>query len=218
MNWDSIVTHLKSELDGRHGAREEGLRFSRQLIQTSSKAIKHIHRHQFDEASRLLEEAKTISKTARLAMAPHPEILYAGYLQDAEKEMVEAECLFCLVQSMPLPSPEDGSISPTSYLNGIGEAASELRRFVLDLMRKGDLERSDALLGAMESIYDDLTTFDYPDGVTGGLRRTCDALRAVIERTRSDLTMTKVQNDLLQELRRQSPKLSSDELPKTLPQ
>jgi translin len=31
-------------------------------------------------------------------------------------------------------------------------------------------------------------TIDYPDALTGGLRRSTDALRAVLERTRGDVT------------------------------
>ena len=47
-------------------------------------------------------------------------------------------------------------------------------------------------MGAMDEIYSLLVTIDYPDGVTGGLRRTTDALRAVLERTRGDLTTAMV--------------------------
>ena len=44
----------------------------------------------------------------------------------------------------------------------------------------------------MDDVYSVLVTIDYPDAVTGGLRRTTDALRAVLERTRADLTTTAV--------------------------
>jgi translin len=44
------------------------------------------------------------------------------------------------------------------------------------------------LLRMMDDVYALLVTVDYPDAITGGLRRTTDALRAVIERTRGDLT------------------------------
>ena len=48
----------------------------------------------------------------------------------------------------------------------------------------------------MDDVYGALVTVDYPDAVTGGLRRTIDALRAVLERTRGDVTTTVLQTRL----------------------
>lgn len=192
-------------MDGTHQARESVLGQTRKIIQTSSKCIRHVHRKQFDEAKVLLNEAKALCANARGMLQGQPRVLYAGYLQDAEKEMVEAAAVYAMVLDEPFPSPAELGVDLTSYLNGMGEAASECRRYVLDEMRTGDLEQAKRLLGTMDLIYDDLITFDYPDTLTGGLRRTCDALRAVIERTRSDLTMTALQRELLTELKRTNP-------------
>ncbi len=75
------------------------------------------------------------------------------------------------------------------YLNGMAEAASELRRHTLDCLRADRLARAEDLLSLMDEVYGLLVTVDYPDAVTGGLRRSTDALRTVIvERTRGDLT------------------------------
>ncbi len=200
MNWDEEVGPAREEMDRRHAAREAALSVSRSVIQTCSKCIKHVHRKQIAEAQALLQHARDLLNQGRAAAAGQPEILYAGYLQDAEKEFVEAAGCLALAEGRPLPSRTDLGVSVVAYLNGMGECASEMRRTVLDVMREGNMAEAERLLRAMETIYDDLTTFDYPDGVTGGLRRTCDALRAVIERTRSDLTLTSVQNQLLREL------------------
>lgn len=201
--WDSVLAPLRIEIDGRHKAREGALQKCRLLIQTSSKCIRNIHRRQFDDAVRLLDEAKALSAAARREMAPFPTVLHASYLQDAEKEMVEAAAVFAIVRNEPLPSAQDLGVDMVSFLNGMGEAASECRRYVLDEMRGGSFVEASRMLSQMESVYDELITFDYPDSLTGGLRRTCDALRAVIERTRSDLTLTQVQRELLDELRRE---------------
>lgn len=201
MNWDAIIESIRPEMEAMHQARENALKQSRLLIQTSSKSIRHVHRKQFDEAARLLDEARALATSARASSANHPEILYAGYIQDAEKEMVEAAAVLAIATGQNLPGPGELGVQLPSFLNGMGEAASEARRFLLDLMRAGNYEEATRILGQMETIYDDLITFDFPDGLTGGLRRTCDALRAVIERTRSDLTMTHVQAELLAELK-----------------
>ncbi len=200
-NWDEIVNDLKDQAQAMHEAREAGLTKCRLLIQTSAKCIRHIHRHQFDEATKLLEQARAISREAREALKPFGNLYYAGYLSDAEKEMVEAAAVLAIVNGDPYPTPEQLGVAMVAYLNGMGEAASEVRRYCLDEMRRGELQKSEQILGQMETIYDDLITFDYPDSMTGGLRRTCDALRAVIERTRSDLTQTVSQQELVRELK-----------------
>ena len=56
-------------------------------------------------------------------------------------------------------------------------------------MRSGDLSRGEELLGKMDDIYSVLVTMDFPDAITGGLRRTTDMVRGVMEKTRSDLTL-----------------------------
>lgn len=200
--WLTAAEGLRGRMEAMHQTREEALRRCRLLIQTSAKSIRCVHRHQFEEAARLLGEARAIAADARGALCAHPSLLYAGYLQDAEKELVEAAAMLAMAEGKPLPPPEEFAFEVPTYLNGMGEAASECRRYVLDAVRAGNLAEGERLLGLMETIYDFLITMDYADSLTGGLRRTCDALRAVIERTRSDLTTTHAQRELLDELRR----------------
>src|SRR5687767_13743695 len=183
-----------------HEAREAGLAKCCHLIQTSARCIRHVHRHQFDEAHKLLDEAKAIAAHARDALQPFPELYHAGYLHDAEQVMVEAAAVLAIVHGEDYPGPTELHVGIMSYLNGMGEAASEVRRYALDEMRHGDLAKAETILQQMETIYEDLITFDFADSMTGGLRRTCDALRAVIERTRSDLTATASQQALVREL------------------
>lgn len=206
-NWDAIISELKGSAQEIHQAREGGLAICRQIVQTSSKSIRHVHRRQFDEARKLLADAIDLSRRAREIMRPYGEIFYAGYLHDSEKEMVEAAAVLAIVHSEPFPHPNDLGVMMATYLNGMAEAASEARRFVLDEMRHGRMDEAERILELMELIYEDLITFDFPDSMTGGLRRTCDALRAVIERTRSDLTQTASQRELIAALQATQNKL-----------
>jgi translin len=130
---------------------------------------------------------------AQAAVLPYPAVAFAGFLHDAEKEYAEAELCAALVARTPLAGPQELGIELPAWLNGLAEAASELRRHLLDRLRAGELPVAESLLSAMEDVYDLLVTIDYPDAVTGGLRRTADALRAVLERTRSDFTTTILQ-------------------------
>lgn len=197
--WDEIVEELRTRAQGMHEAREAALVQTRKLGQLAAKSIRHVHRHQFDEAEALLAEAKQVANAARAILRPFPE-LNPAYLHDTEKEMVEAAAVLAIVHNRPLPSHSELGAQVMSYLNGMGEAASEVRRFALDEMRRGNIETAERILVQMETIYDDLITFDFADSMTGGLRRTCDALRAVIERTRSDLTATTTQQELVRQL------------------
>ena len=206
-NWDEIVSELRGRAQGMHEAREAVLIQCRKLGQLAAKSIRHVHRHQFDEAEALLEEAKTAARAARELLKPHPE-LNPAYLHDTEKEMVEAAAVLAIVRGKSYPTVDELGAQVMSYLNGMGEAASEVRRFALDEMRRGNIAQASEILKQMETIYDDLITFDFADSMTGGLRRTCDALRAVIERTRSDLTATASQQELVLELQAMRKRLS----------
>lgn len=207
-DWDMEASRLREVASAMHAARETGLTECRKLTQASARCIRHIHRHQFDEARALLETAKEISLRARQTLAPFGELTYAGYLHDSEKEMVEAAAVLAIVQDGVMPRADEMGVQPMSYLNGMGEAASECRRFALDEMRRGKTDEAERILEAMEAIYDELITFDFADSMTGGLRRTCDALRAVIERTRSDLTATASQQALIAQLKATQERLS----------
>lgn len=196
-----MESEVIKRLDAMHAAREEGLVRCRALIQLCSKSIRAMHREQFDEAESLLMQARTACQQAQATLIPFPEVQHAGFLRDAEKELVEAESTLGIIRGQGVPPLSDLSVSLVAYLHGIGEAASEVRRFALDVLRRGDLARAESILRQMEDVYDDLIELDYPDGMTAGLRRTTDALRAVVERTRSDLTTTASQQALVQELK-----------------
>ncbi len=196
MNESHDLTEIRMKLEQMHLAREAALSGTRLVIQLSSKCIKHVHRGQFSEAVELSNRAKDKLSEISSSLEGQPEIFYHGYVQDAEKEYVEAIATLAIVQSLPVPEFSSLNVAATSYLHGIGEAASECRRTVLDRMRSGDMEQAERLFAWMESVYDELGSFDYPDGLTGGLRRTNDALRAVVERTRSDMTLTMCQKQL----------------------
>ncbi len=193
-----ILNVARATLDEKYRARETALVHGRALTRTCANAIRAMHRGQFEDARVALNGAR--SETARIAdaLSAHPDLFFAGYVQDAHKELAEAETLFALMRHEPLPNPQSLRIETAAFLNGLAEAASEGRRFALDRLRRGDVTRASVMLEAMDEILSALTTLDYPDAVTGGLRRTCDALRAVVERTRGDVTMAALQERLLQ--------------------
>ncbi|HVL98358.1 MAG TPA: hypothetical protein VM324_03610 [Egibacteraceae bacterium] len=183
-------------LQAKHRAREAGLDSSRRAVRASANAIRATHRGEWERARALLGEAAEALASARAACAAHPAVEHAGFLHDADKEYAEARTTHALVAGEALPSPEALGVDDAAYLNGLAETVGELRRHTLDVLRAGDLERCERLLSAMEDIYGLLVTVDYPDGVTGGLRRSTDVARSIIERTRGDLATAAVQGQL----------------------
>ena len=195
-NLDSIADHLRQNLTAIDQAREKALPLSREVIRHCSRAIRTIHRQEFDQAKELLQSARQLLGEAGQAVAAYTELNFAGFIRDAQKEFAEGSITLALVTGQQLPRPDELGVDPAAYLNGLGEAVGELRRYLLDSMRKGDLSRGEEILSAMDDIYNTLVTMDFPDTITGGLRRTTDMVRGVLERTRSDLTVVITQKDL----------------------
>lgn len=196
-----IAEGIVLRFEGLAATRDRALGEGRQIIRLSANSIRAAHRGELPEAERLLAEARGRMETLAKELQPYPNIYWAGYVQDAMKEAAEAAIALAIVADRPLPRPEELGVEDAAYLNALAEAASELRRQVLDRLRQNDLPRAEYLLGVMDDIYAALVTVDFPDAITGGLRRTTDSLRAVLERTRGDVTMAATQGRVERALR-----------------
>ncbi len=178
-------------------ARERALPAARRAIRSCANAIRAIHRSEWDLAHRLMDEARQAIQEGLEAVRDHPDIRYAGYLQDAQKEYAEARITEAVVTgAASLPTPEELGVEEAPYLNGMAEAIGEARRSILDLLRHGDVDRGEAILSAMDDMYYVLVSMDYPDAITLNLRRSTDVARSLIEKTRGDLSIAIVQRDL----------------------
>ena len=199
-----LVEAARDELGGANGAREAGLAACRRVIRAAGSAIRAVHRRRPEQVAGHLAEAEAALRGAQEAVHPFPRVAYAGFLHDAEKEYAEAVLTAALVEGTSVPSHVTLRVEAPAWLNGLAEAASELRRHLLDRLREGQIGVAEDLLAAMEDVYESLVGVDYPDAVTAGLRRSADALRAVLERTRSDLTTTLLQFRLQAALERRA--------------
>jgi len=191
-----IAERIRASFSAQDAAREQALPLCREVIRFSSVTIRSIHRHEFDEARVTLAEAGHLLREAEKHLASCVALENTRFVLDAQKEYAEAHATLALTTGQPLPTPEEIEVDYSAYLNGLAEAASELRRYLLDGLRGGDFHRGEELLLAMDDIYSVLVTMDFPDSITGGLRRTTDMLRGVMEKTRSDLTLSVQQNRL----------------------
>jgi translin len=199
----TIGEDLIRVLEAKNQAREQALSNSRATIRNCAHSIRASHRGEMDNARQLVDTAGEIVRNTKSALLEsHPDIYWAGYVQDAQKEYAEANIVLAVIGEQPIPNAADLGIEPAAYLNGLGEAAGEMRRYVLDIIRHGKAERSEQVLRVMEDIYSLLVTVDFPDAITDGLRRTTDMVRGVLERTRGDITFAIQQRQLTEALLR----------------
>ncbi len=198
---DQIVEKIRRNFEQKNAARDAALATSRELIRHCALSIRATHRAEYDEAARLLAQTREIAAQMKSHVAAYPDLYFTGYVQDGLKEMAEAHIVYALVTGNSVPDPDTLGIDYAPFLNGLGEAAGELRRYSLDIIRHDNSERVERVLNAMEDIYSLLVTMDFPDALTGGLRRTTDMVRGVLERTRGDLTVAARQEKLERTLR-----------------
>lgn len=193
---EAIATHIRSYFVVEDEAREKALHLCRQVVQFSARSIHALHHQEQDKAKQLLDSAYKLVQDINHDLSEHGELLHSGFVHDAQKEFSEACITLALINKEALPKPENLGVSYAAYLNGLGEAVGELRRYILDSLRRRDFSRCEELLVTMDSIYGVLMTMAFPEVVTHGLRRTTDAIRGIVERTRGELTIALRQREL----------------------
>ena len=187
---NDIADQARAFFTQKHEVRERAIPLSREVVRNSANAIRSIHRHEMEQAKTLVKAAGDLVAEAKALLHDHPDLYFTGYTQDAQKEYTEASAVYAFIAATPLPTHTELGVEVAPYLNGLAEAASELRRYILDSLRRDDDSRSEELMETMDEVYNQMVTMDFPDALTNGLRRTTDQLRGVLERTRGDLTMT----------------------------
>ncbi len=194
---EALAETASQELAAKNAAREAGLSRCRDAIRNSANSIRAVHRGDFETANTLADQAGSLLAEAKQALLDHPDIKHAGFVHDSEKEYAEARITHAFIAGgTKLPTRDELDVGLAAYLNGLAEAVGELRRYLLDILRAGHVERCEECLAVMDEVYGILVTFDYPDAMTGGLRRTTDNVRGILERTRGDLSLAVRQRDL----------------------
>ena len=143
-------------------ARERALRVSRELIRHSADSIRAIHRGEFDTASGLIGTATDLVSETESLLSEHPDVYYAGYVQDALKEYVEANAVLAFIEDRPLPTPDELRVGAAPYLGGLSDTVGELRRYLLDNLRRDDFSRCEQTLELMDEIYTILLPWTSP--------------------------------------------------------
>ena len=187
-DFGSIEEAIHAYFAAKHSARETSLALTRLVIRNAGNAIRAVHRRDLTTAQTLLEASTRAATDARDAVHTQQALLQSGYLHDALKELAEAALFVALVEGHALPTPTELELEWPAYLAGLAETVGGLRRYALDALRRDEPATAEATLAQMSAIYELLIGLDYPDAVTGGLRHATDGARAILERTRGDIT------------------------------
>lgn len=206
---DAIAEQIHQDFEQRTAARDRALMQARTLTRHCAHAIRAIHRNEDDNAQQHLADAGALARALRQDLQVYPDLYHAGYTQDALKEYAEARLVFALAHDQDLPGFTELDLEPATYLQGLAEAAGELRRRCLDMLLHERPSEAQHMLDLMDDIFAVLVTMDYPDAITGGLRRLTDVARGIIERTRGDLTLSLRQERLELSLRRVEERLEN---------
>ncbi|MBW6518259.1 MAG: translin family protein [ANME-2 cluster archaeon] len=183
-----ISARLFEHFEVKDIAREHALKLSRTVVRLSSSAIKSIHRKQFDQAKDIIVEAGTINTEIKSILADHPELYFAGFVEQAQQEFAEATILYCIINENRIPDTSEIDVEDPAYLMGLGDVVGELRRVILDLIRLDKPTEGEKYLDIMDDIYTTILFFDFPDALLRGLRHKGDVARSLVERTRGELT------------------------------
>ena len=209
LDLEHLTVIINESFDQKTHIRDEILSQTRQLTRYCAHAIRAVHREEKDLAKAQIEKARELVLSFLPIQQQYPDLYHAGYTQDALKEFAEANLVFAIINDLPLPSPDELMVEYSSYMKGLAETVGELRRRCLDLLLHQRYPEAEIMLTYMDDIYDVLVSMDYPDAITGGLRRLTDIARSIIERTRGDLTMSLRQERLMNNLRQIEMQLDS---------
>lgn len=189
MTLNNIFSEITEKLDDIDRDREDILKISREIVRHCSIAIKSIHRKEFDVYRDKIKEIKSNHENLLTFVKKHP-MLFSGYIKTPEQEYMEAVCLYAIINDQELPSPTDYNVDSVNYLLGLADVIGELRRHILDKIRRDEIDDLEKVLDTMSEIYSHLFAIDYPKGITQDLRRKTDVARGIIEKTRGDISLS----------------------------
>ncbi len=191
----NIFSKIIDVLDKLDEDREEILRKSRVIIKDCSIAIKSIHREENKSYQDIILKIKNELDVLKNLIIKNPGHFYK-YLKTPEQEYTEAIVLFSIIQNQKIPTHIDLNVDALHYILGLADVIGELRRYILDNIRKSRIDVINDILEKMDELYTYLFSLDYPSGMTKDLRHKTDVARNIIEKTRGDITLSVQMNNL----------------------
>jgi len=185
-----FLTELRNDLDELDSKRELILKETRIIIRLCSEIIKRIQREDFDNIEvRLIQIEKSIKDLQQSA-----EILSVNigknYLIDVKQEYIEAKLFYKLIKEKRILGFKEMEVYPYEYIMGLADLIGELKRYILNCIRKNKMKDAELYFEIMEDLYDNLVLLDYPEGLIQGFRHKLDKCRDILNKTQEIITLS----------------------------
>jgi len=193
MGFKEIGDDIYTKLSIQNKARDLLINEMHKVLKVTREAISAVHQGELKKAKKSITNAQSMMKAAQTHLEKLSQLPVIGLVHDAEGEVAEAALFLAFNIKQNFPRPEEIGVSEVGYLQGLGDLVGELRRYAIDSLTDDNLKEAKRAFEEMEQIYATLLTFDFPRGLTPGVRRKTDIARGLIERTRADLS-TAIEN------------------------
>lgn len=193
MELNDIIGDIKRELEEKDTRREKAFIKARAIRRASTKAVREIHKENYEAARALIDELKGSVKALTKEERSLP------LLQEALQEYAEAELTWDFLTKTPPATPKELGIPAESYILGLADSVGEIRRYILDEIRRDSLGEIEYFLDLMDEIYHGIIAFDYPNAILP-IRRKQDVARLLLEKTRGEVTLALKQAELNRKL------------------
>jgi translin len=180
MHLDEIIAQASNELSLIEDERKENRIKSDEIVKKCGKIIQLIHSGKIDDAENQLNEIKI------------KEI----QIEIAEQEYVETLALLYILKRKEIPHYTELEVSSSSYLLGLADVIGELRREIIEHLRRDKYDEANYLFEKMEFIYENLVFLRHSNSVLNNFRRKLDVSRSSVELCRRDLLMYKISKNL----------------------
>ncbi len=193
MTLNGIINEIKKELDEKDKRREEVFASAREIRRISTRAMREMHKENY-------EEARVLIQTSRVVVSKlNGEDMAFSFLQEALQEYSEAVLTYAFLKKERIPTPLELGIPSEAYVLGLADSIGELRRYILDVIRKDDFKEVEYFIDLMDEIFHEIMAFDYPSAIIP-IRRKQDIARILLEKTRGEVTLVLKQTKLEKKL------------------
>jgi translin len=175
------IQSLVSELEAREKEQDRILATTREIIRHCSNSIKLMHAGE-------LKEAKTELSHIEKKLSPISKTKVFDYLlEQTYQEVAEAHLLLAAVERKELPGFRELSMPFEPYLLGLCDLVGELRREMLECLKRGKKKDAEYYFDLMNAIYDELVPLRFSNSLLPNFRKKQDVARGQVEQARSEL-------------------------------
>jgi len=180
------IASIVKELEGREKEQDAILGSVREIIRHCANGIKLIHSGEIKKAK--LDIAQAEKKIAPFAATKQFEYL----LSQPYQEIAEARLLLAAVERKPLPGWKELGMPFEPYLLGLCDFAGELRREMLEMLKKGKKAEAERYFELLNAIYEELQPIRFSNSLLPNFRKKQDVARSQVEQARSELVRAKM--------------------------